>query len=104
MNNRVPASCVVDHEKCSVQTAPANGVIPESQPTRCGHTLARCPLPGLARGVAPSNPFQARPFVRTRRQAAWRISVMCRGSTLPHAPLAFLVCEQKSTPGKRPTP
>ena len=57
MNNRVPDSCVIDHGKCSLQMAPVNGVIPESQPTRCGHTLARCPLPGLARGAAPSNPF-----------------------------------------------
>ena len=57
MNNRVPDSCVVGHEKRPVPRAPVNGVIPESQPTRCGHTLARCPLPGLARGVAPSNPF-----------------------------------------------
>ena len=28
----------------------------EGQPTRCGHTLARCPLPGLASACRPSNP------------------------------------------------
>ena len=30
-----------------------------SQPTRCGHTLTRCPLPGLATGIAPSTPSKA---------------------------------------------
>lgn len=32
------------------------GVKGEGQPTRCGHTLTRCPLPGLASGFAPSTP------------------------------------------------
>ena len=31
----------------------------EGQPTRCGHTLTRCPLPGLASGYAPSTPIKA---------------------------------------------
>ena len=31
----------------------------QSQPTRCGHTLTRCPLPGLARACRPSNPAKA---------------------------------------------
>ena len=31
----------------------------QSQPTRCGHTLTRCPLPGLASGCAPSTPSKA---------------------------------------------
>ena len=35
------------------------GVKGEGQPTRCGHTLTRCPLPGLAGGFAPSTPFKA---------------------------------------------
>ena len=30
----------------------------EGQPTRCGHTLTRCPLPGLAGGFAPSTPIK----------------------------------------------
>ena len=34
------------------------GVKGESQPTRCGHTLTRCPLPGLASGSAPSTPIK----------------------------------------------
>ncbi len=33
--------------------------ISNSQPTRCGHTLTRCPLPGLASGFAPSTPSKA---------------------------------------------
>ena len=44
-------------ERC----VPTYGVKGEGQPTRCGHTLTRCPLPGLARGSTttgspPSNP------------------------------------------------
>lgn len=35
---------------------PTYGVNGEGQPTRCGHTLTRCPLPGLARACRPSNP------------------------------------------------
>ena len=31
----------------------------EGQPTRCGHTLTRCPLPGLASACRPSNPAKA---------------------------------------------
>lgn len=31
----------------------------EGQPTRCGHTLARYPLPGLASACRPSNPAKA---------------------------------------------
>ena len=38
------------------------GVKSEGQPTRCGHTLTRCPLPGLAGGFAPSTP------IKTQRQ------------------------------------
>lgn len=34
----------------------AYGVNGEGQPTRCGHTLTRCPLSGLAGGFAPSTP------------------------------------------------
>ena len=33
--------------------------ISNSQPTRCGHTLTRCPLPGLASGFAPSTPIKS---------------------------------------------
>lgn len=33
---------------------PTYGVKGEGQPTRCGHTLTRCPLPGLARGSTPA--------------------------------------------------
>ena len=32
---------------------------PQSQPTRCGHTLARCPLPGLAGACRPSTPHKS---------------------------------------------
>ena len=35
------------------------GVKGEGQPTRCGHTLTRSPLPGLASGSAPSTPIKA---------------------------------------------
>lgn len=35
------------------------GVTGKGQPTRCGHTLTRCPLPGLASGSAPSTPIKA---------------------------------------------
>ncbi len=42
-------------ERC----VPTYGVKGEGQPTRCGHTLTRCPLPGLAGGFAPSTPFKA---------------------------------------------
>ena len=38
---------------------PTYGVKGEGQPTRCGHTLTRCPLPGLAGGFAPSTPIKA---------------------------------------------
>lgn len=33
-----------------------NGGRQQSQPTRCGHTLTRCPLPGLAGACRPSTP------------------------------------------------
>lgn len=39
-------------ERC----VPAYVVKGEGQPTRCGHTLTRCPLPGLASACRPSNP------------------------------------------------
>ena len=42
-------------ERC----VPTYGVKGEGQPTRCGHTLTRCPLPGLASGFAPSTPIKA---------------------------------------------
>ena len=42
-------------ERC----VPTYGVKGEGQPTRCGHTLTRCPLPGLASGCAPSTPSKA---------------------------------------------
>lgn len=32
---------------------------PQSQPTRCGHTLARYPLPGLAGACRPSTPHKS---------------------------------------------
>ena len=32
---------------------------PQSQPTRCGHTLTRCPLPGLAGACRPSTPHKS---------------------------------------------
>ena len=35
-----------------------SGAKGEGQPTRCGHTLTRCPLPGLASGSAPSTPIK----------------------------------------------
>ena len=38
---------------------PTYGVKGEGQPTRCGHTLTRCPLPGLASACRPSNPAKA---------------------------------------------
>ncbi len=41
-------------ERC----VPTYGVKGEGQPTRCGHTLTRCPLPGLASGFAPSTPIK----------------------------------------------
>lgn len=41
------------------QYALTYGVNGEGQPTRCGHTLTRCPLPGLARACRPSNPAKA---------------------------------------------
>ena len=41
-------------ERC----VPTYGVKGEGQPTRCGHTLTRCPLPGLASGSAPSTPIK----------------------------------------------
>ncbi len=41
------------------QCALAYGVNGEGQPTRCGHTLTRCPLPGLASACRPSNPAKA---------------------------------------------
>ena len=51
----------------------------QSQPTRCGHTLTRCPLPGLARGLCPlRTPLQERPFARILRQAVQCASVMCQ--------------------------
>ena len=51
----------------------------QSQPTRCGHTLTRCPLPGLARGLCPlRTPLQERPFARIPRQAVQCASVMCQ--------------------------
>ncbi len=40
-------------ERSIIRRSVAKG---EGQPTRCGHTLTRCPLPGLASGCAPSNP------------------------------------------------
>ena len=42
-------------ERC----VPTYGVKGEGQPTRCGHTLTRCPLPGLASGFAPSTPIKS---------------------------------------------
>ena len=33
---------------------------PQSQPSRCGHTLTRCPLPGLAGACRPSTPQKAK--------------------------------------------
>ena len=36
-----------------------SGAKGEGQPTRCGHTLTRCPLPGLASSCRPSNPAKA---------------------------------------------
>ena len=44
-----PAVC------CSGEPALLGGMA-QSQPTRCGHALTRCPLPGLARACRPSNP------------------------------------------------
>lgn len=41
-------------ERC----VPTYGVKGEGQPIRCGHTLTRCPLPGLAGGFAPSTPIK----------------------------------------------
>ena len=38
---------------------------PQSQPTRCEHTLTRCPLPGLAGGCRPSTPHKSQRQVRT---------------------------------------
>ena len=38
---------------------------PQSQPTRCGHTLTRCPLPGLAGGGRPTNPHKIQMQERT---------------------------------------
>ena len=42
-------------ERC----VPTYGVKGEGQPTRCGHTLTRCPMPGLASGFAPSTPIKS---------------------------------------------
>lgn len=39
-----------------VRSVPTYVVKGEGQPTRCGHTLTRCPLPGLASACRPSNP------------------------------------------------
>lgn len=38
------------------QCALTYGVTGKGQPTRCGHTLTQCPLPGLASACRPSNP------------------------------------------------
>ena len=45
---------------------------PQSQPTRCGHTLTRCPLPGLAGACRPSTPHKSQRQERTcvQRQGA----------------------------------
>ena len=48
-------SYFADVERC----LPTYGVKGEGQPTRCGHTLTRCPLPGLASACRPSNPAKA---------------------------------------------
>ena len=42
-------------ERSIIRRSVAKG---EGQPTRCGHTLTRCPLPGLASGSAPSTPIK----------------------------------------------
>ena len=48
---------------------------PQSQPTRCGHTLTRCPLPGLAGGVPPLDPAQkpkaGKDMSTAARRSAW---------------------------------
>ena len=39
---------------------PSSGAISKSQPTGCGHTLLRCPLPGWRVAAAPSTPAKAK--------------------------------------------
>ena len=39
---------------------PYPGAISKSQPTGCGHTLPRCPLPGWRVAAAPSTPAKAK--------------------------------------------
>lgn len=42
-------------EVCRLGESARIGGMSQSQPTRCGHALTRCPLPGLARACRPSN-------------------------------------------------
>lgn len=43
-----------------------------SQPTRCGHTLTRCPLPGLAGAFRPSTPEKAKAMkAKNDTRTAW---------------------------------
>ena len=44
---------------------PTYGVKGEGQPTRCGHTLTRYPLPGLAGACRPSTPHKSQRQERT---------------------------------------
>ena len=45
---------------------------PQSQPTRCGHTLPRCPLPGLAGACRPrKKPKAGKDMNTAARRSAW---------------------------------
>ena len=71
-----------------------------SQPTRCGHTLTRCPLPGLASGCAPSTPAPRTAYcLHVASGVTVRFCHVPR-STLLRARLAFLACKQNSTLGQ----
>jgi hypothetical protein len=45
---------------CACFCLPFSGAISKSQPTGCGHTLTRCPLPGWRVAAAPSTPAKAK--------------------------------------------
>ena len=61
----------------------------EGQPTRCGHTLTRCPLPGLAGGRAPLDPLTKSGLLSAysvRRRGAFRSCAKEAHSLMPHLP------------------
>lgn len=72
-----------------VRCVPTYGVKGEGQPTRCGHTLTRCPLPGLAGGRAPLDPLPKSgllPAYIVRRRGAFRSCAKEAHSLMPPLP------------------